>query len=197
MNKKISFLLLLSLIAFTAPSQLKIGDTAPGFKLKNIDKSYISLDQYNKEKGVVLIFTCNQCPYAKLYEDRIVALDTKYKKKGFPVVALNPNNPDISEEDSFDEMINRSEDKGFTFPYLVDDVGIYKAYGATKTPHVYLLKNENSHFSVKYIGTIDDSPKDENNVKQTYLADAIDALLEGNKIHLKETKAIGCSIKPY
>ncbi len=197
MNKKISFLLLLSLVALTAPSQLKIGDTAPGFKLKNIDKSYISLDQYNKEKGVILIFTCNHCPYAKLYEDRIVALDIKYKKKGFPVVALNPNNPDISEEDSFDEMIIRSADKGFTFPYLVDNVGIYKAYGATKTPHVYLLQNENSHFTIRYIGAIDDSARDENSVKQTYLANSIDALLAGNEIQLKETKAIGCSIKPY
>lgn len=197
MNKKISFLLLLSLVALTAYSQLTIGDTAPGFKLKNIDKSYISLDQYNKEKGVILIFTCNHCPYAKLYEDRIVALDTKYKKKGFPVVALNPNNPDISEEDSFDEMIIRSADKGFTFPYLVDNEGIYEAYGATKTPHVYLLQNENSHFTIRYIGAIDDSARDEKSVKQTYLADAIDALLAGNEIQLKETKAIGCSIKPY
>lgn len=197
MNKKISFLLLLSLVALTAHSQLTIGDTAPGFKLKNIDKSYISLDQYNKEKGVILIFTCNHCPYAKLYEDRIVALDTKYKKKGFPVVALNPNNPDISEEDSFDEMIIRSADKGFTFPYLVDNEGIYEAYGATKTPHVYLLQNENSQFTIRYIGAIDDSARDEKSVKQTYLADAIDALLAGNEIQLKETKAIGCSIKPY
>lgn len=197
MNKKISFLLLLSLVALTAPSQLKIGDTAPGFKLKNIDNSYVALDQYRSEKGVVLIFTCNQCPYAKLYEDRIVALDKKYKKKGFPVVALNPNNPETSKEDSFDEMIIRSEDKGFTFPYLVDNIGIYKAYGATKTPHVYLLKKEGSEFTVSYIGAIDDSARDENSVKQTYLADAIDALLAGNEIQLKETKAIGCSIKPY
>lgn len=197
MKKKIAIFLLLSLVTFAAPSQLKIGDTAPGFKLKNIDNSYIALDHYRSEKGVILIFTCNQCPYSKLYEDRIVALDTKYKKKGFPVVALNPNNPETSEEDSFDEMIIRSADKGFTFPYLVDDIGIYKSYGATKTPHVYLLKNDGTRFTISYIGTIDDSPRDADSVKQAYLADAIDALLAGKDIQLKETKAIGCSIKPY
>ncbi|SMO38585.1 AhpC/TSA family protein [Saccharicrinis carchari] len=197
MKKKISILLFLSLVTFTSPSQVKIGDTAPGFKLKNIDNSYVALDHYHSEKGVILIFTCNHCPYSKLYEDRIVALDTKYKRKGFPVVALNPNNPKTSKEDAFDKMIIRAEDKGFTFPYLVDNVGIYKAYGATKTPHVYLLENEESHFTVSYIGAIDDSPKDAGKVKQAYLAEAIDAILAGNKPRLKETKAIGCSIKPY
>ncbi|TLX73663.1 thioredoxin family protein [Labilibacter sediminis] len=178
-------------------SQLKIGDKAPNFNLKNIDNSYVSLDKYRQEKGVVLVFTCNHCPYAKLYEDRLVVLDKEFKPKGFPVIALNPNNPVTYKEDSFDNMIVRAREKGFTFPYLVDNIGIYKKYGATKTPHIYLLKKEDNGFIVKYIGAIDDNPRDSENVSEKYLVNAINLLLQNKDPLVAETKAIGCSIKPY
>jgi peroxiredoxin len=195
--KTLFFGIVFSLASISLTAQVTIGDKAPDFKLKNIDNSYVALDQYANEKGLILIFTCNHCPYAKLYEDRIVALDKKYKSKGYPVVALNPNNPAEYEEDSFNNMIKRAKDKGFTFPYLVDDMGIYKKYGATKTPHIYLLQKKDDAFVVKYIGSIDDNPRESESVKEKYLADAIDALLKGDEPKVKETKAIGCSIKPY
>ena len=174
----------------------KIGDEAINFKLKNIDGKMVSLSDYNSSKGVVVIFTCNHCPYAVAYEDRIIALDKKYKKKGYPVVAINPNDPVRYPADSYENMKKRAKEKGFTFPYLFDEKQeVFPVYGATKTPHVYLLKNQNGKFKVSYIGTIDNSAKDESAVTETYLANAIDALLANNTPSPAETKAVGCSIK--
>src|SRR5690606_34894199 len=110
----------------------KIGDMATDFKLKNIDGKLVSLADYKDAKGYIVIFTCNHCPYAKAYEDRIVALDKKYKKLGFPVIAINPNNPGKQPEDSFENMKVRAKEKGFSFPYLIDEgQKIYPQYGAT------------------------------------------------------------------
>jgi peroxiredoxin len=143
-----------------------------------------------------VIFTCNHCPYAKAYEDRIIALDKKYKEKGYPVIAINPNDPEVQPEDSFENMQVRAKEKGFTFPYLFDaKQEVYPAYGATKTPHVYLLNKESGKLVVKYIGTIDDNYADEKAVEEKYLANAIDALLKDKMPSPDFTKAIGCSIK--
>jgi peroxiredoxin len=196
---KKNFLLLVALFASLAVSAqgYKTGDEAMNFTLKNIDDKMVSLSDYANEKGVVVIFTCNHCPYSVAYEDRIVALDKKYKKKGFPVVAINPNDPTDYPEDSFENMKVRAKEKGFTFPYLIDEKQeVYPIYGATKTPHVYLLKNKNVKFVVKYIGAIDNNSKDAAKVTEAYLANAIDALLAGNKPNPDLTKAVGCSIKP-
>ncbi len=174
----------------------KIGDTATDFSLKNIDGKMVSLKDYKNAKGYVVIFTCNHCPFAKAYEDRIIALDKKYSKLGYPVIAINPNNPEKQKEDSFDLMKVRAKEKGFTFPYLFDEgQKIYPQYGATKTPHVYLLQKTSKGNEVKYIGAIDDNYEDEKAVKTNYLEDALNALLENKEITVKETKAIGCSIK--
>ncbi len=156
---------------------------------------YRSTD-FPNAKGFVVIFTCNHCPYSKAYEDRIIALDKEYKYKGYPVIAINPNNPRDYPEDSYENMKKRADEKGFTFPYLVDaGQRIYPQYGATKTPHVYLLQKEDGKNIVKYIGAIDDNHKNASQVKNHFLADAIDALLAGREIENKTTKAIGCSIK--
>lgn len=196
--KKLLLPLLISFLLNTISfAQLNIGDKAINFSLKNIDDKIISLTDYSDEKGVILIFTCNHCPYSKLYEDRIVKLSSKYKKNGFPIIAINSNNPNEYEEDSFNNMILRAKEKSFDFPYLVDNIGIYKQYGATKTPHVYLLSNVNGQFSIAYIGAIDDNASDSDAVKRKYLEDAILSLKNGQEIKIKETKAIGCSIKPY
>lgn len=196
--KKLILSLLVSFLLNTITfAQLHIGDKAINFSLKNVDNKIVSLSDYSGEKGVILIFTCNHCPYAKLYEDRIVELSSKYKKKGFPIVAINSNNPIEYEEDSFDNMILRAKDKGFDFPYLVDDIGVYKKYGATKTPHVYLLSNINGQLNIAYIGAIDDNASDSSAVKKKYLEDAIISIQSGKEIQVTETKAIGCSIKPY
>ncbi|MEO2059390.1 MAG: thioredoxin family protein [Mesonia sp.] len=174
----------------------EIGDVATDFKLKNIDGNQVSLSDYSTAKGFIVVFTTNHCPYAKAYENRIVALDKKYKTKGYPVIAINPNNPDKNEQDSFENMQIRAKQKGFTFPYLLDEgQKIYPQYGATKTPHVYILEKENEELIVKYIGAIDDNYQDVNAVEEKFVENAVDELLAGKEVSVKTTKAIGCSIK--
>ena len=173
-----------------------VGDYATDFKLKNIDDSMVSLSDYKEAKGFIVIFTCNHCPYSVAYEDRIIALDKKYKSKGYPVVAINPNNPAVSEGDDFAAMKVRAKEKGFTFPYLFDEgQNIYPQYGATRTPHVYLLNKENTKLKVAYIGAIDNNAFDGTKADPKYVENAVDALLKGQKITTTFTKAIGCTIK--
>ncbi len=177
-------------------SGYEVGDKATDFKLKNVDDKMVSLSDYKDVKGYIVIFTCNHCPYAVAYEDRIIALDKKYKKLGYPVIAINPNNPEVQEKDSFDLMKVRAKEKGFTFPYLFDEgQKIYPQYGATKTPHVYVLEKTKKGNIVKYIGAIDDNHSDESAVKVKYVENAVDALLKNKEVSVKVTKAIGCSIK--
>lgn len=173
-----------------------IGDVIEDFKLKNIDGNFVSLADYEEAKGFIITFTCNTCPFAIAYEDRIIALDKKYAPKGYPVIAINPNNPNTKPGDSFEAMQQRAKAKGFTFPYLVDEgQKVYPKFGATKTPHNYLVQKTKKGMVVKYIGSIDDSSRNPDAVSETYLEDAVDALLNGEEIKLKKTKAIGCSIK--
>lgn len=173
-----------------------IGDIATDFKLENIDGNMVSLSDYDEAKGFIVIFTCNTCPYAVAYEDRIVELDKKYAAQGYPVIAIMPNNTEVKPGDSMEEMKKRAGEKGFTFPYLMDkNQEIYPQYGAKKTPHVYILKKTKYGNVVRYIGAIDDNYKDANKVKQKFVEDAVDALLNGDEIKETKTKAIGCSIK--
>ena len=174
-----------------------VGDYAKDFKLENIDGKSVSLADYSNAKGFIIVFTCNTCPYAKAYESRIMDLDKNYAGKGFPVIAINPN--DISQQpgDSMDEMKKRASDKGYTFPYLRDDSQeVAKAFGATKTPHVYLLNKEAANkYKVEFIGAIDDSPNDLSDVSETYVEDAINTILSGGTPAVTEKRAIGCTIK--
>lgn len=173
-----------------------IGDKAEDFKLKNVDGKMVSLADFKEAKGFIVVFTCNTCPVSVANEDRIIALNEKYQDKGYPVIAINPNNPEISSGDSYELMKIRAKEKGFTFPYLFDDgQKVYPKYGALKTPHVYVLKKENKDLIVKYIGSIDDSARNAGAVKTKYVENAVDALLKGMPIEVSNTKAIGCSIK--
>jgi peroxiredoxin len=182
--------------AFSAEG-LKIGDDAKDFSLKNIDGSMVSLASYSADNGLVVIFTCNHCPFSKAYEDRIIDLHKKYAGKGFPVLAINPNDPVSVPEDSFDKMIERAKEKGFPFRYVIDETqSIAKQYGATRTPHVYLLKKHSDNtFKIAYIGAIDDNHSDASSVKETYLSNAIESLIAQKSPAPETTKAIGCSIK--
>ncbi|MDQ1804582.1 thioredoxin family protein [Chryseobacterium sp. PTM-20240506] len=174
----------------------EIGDEATDFKLKNIDGKMVSLSDYKSAKGFIIIFTCNHCPYAKKYEDRIIALDKKYKEQGYPVIAINPNDPNVQPEDGYQQMIERAKQKGFTFPYLVDEgQKIYPQYGATKTPHVFILQKENGKNIVKYIGAIDNNYDNPNDVSEYYAQDAVNALLKGEPVKMTKTVAIGCTVK--
>ena len=179
-----------------AQSGYSVGDQARGFTLKSVDNSMVSLSDYTGKNGVIVIFTCNHCPYAKAYEQRIIDIDKKYKPLGYPVVAINPNDPDRVPEDSYASMQNRSKEKGYPFPYLLDETQeIAKAYGAVKTPHVYLITPQNGKWIVQYIGAIDDSPMDANSVHEKYLEDAIHALINGEKPDPNKTMTVGCTIK--
>lgn len=195
------FAIVLVASAFTANTTsvsdgYEVGDIATDFKLKNIDGKMVSLADYKDAKGYIVIFTCNTCPYAVQYEDRIIALDKKYAAKGFPVVAIMPNNPVVQPGDSEDAMKARAASKGFTFPYLFDDgQKIYPQYGATKTPHVYLLEKTKKGNVVRYIGAIDDNYKDAEAVNTKYVEEAISALMNGKEIKETKTRAIGCTIK--
>ena len=167
----------------TEKAGYKIGEEAIDFSLKNIDDQMVSLASYPDAKGFIVIFTCNHCPYAVAYEDRIVALNNKYASLGYPVIAINPNDPSVQPEDSFDAMKVRAKEKGFTFPYLFDEgQKVYPIYGATKTPHVFILNKENDKNIVKYIGTIDNNYEDANAVTEKYVEGAVDALLAGKEI---------------
>lgn len=195
--KKILILGLFILAGIGAKAQAyQVGDEAKDFKLKNVDGKQISMADYEDAKGFIVIFTCNHCPYSVAYEDRIIEIDKKYKSKGFPVIAINPNDPELYESDSFDNMIVRAKEKGFSFPYLIDETQeVFKTYGATKTPHVFILSNNSGKYTVEYIGAIDNNYKDASAVTNRYIDDAVDALLQNKKPAVTATKAIGCGIK--
>ena len=173
-----------------------IGSVAADINLMNVDETMVSYDSFPDALGYIVIFTCNTCPFAVASEDRIIALDAEFKDKGYPVIAINPNDPDVQPADTFELMQKKAKDKGFTFPYLYDaSKSVYAVYGAKKTPHVYLLQKEDDKKIVKYIGAIDDNVRNGDMVKERFLANAIYELLDGKEITLKETKAIGCSVK--
>lgn len=174
----------------------EVGDLASDFSLNNVNGNKVALSDYSSAKGFIVVFTCNTCPYAKLYESRILALDSKYSSKGFPVIAINPNDVAKQPGDSMEEMVARAKEKGYKFPYLRDDSQeVAMAYGASKTPHVFVLNKEGRDLRVEYIGAIDDSPREEADVREKYVEDAVDALLSGKKPTVTSKRAIGCTIK--
>ncbi len=185
-----------SALSFTnAPNGYEAGSEAIDFKLKNIDGKMVSMADYKDAKGFIVVFTCNHCPYAKLYESRIMDLDKKYKSE-YPVIAINPNDSSTVPEDSYDKMKEVAKSKGYTFPYLYDETQeIAKTYGAAKTPHVYLIQKENNKYMVKYVGAIDNNPKEAFKADVKYVENAISELKEGKEVSVKTAKAVGCSIK--
>ena len=173
-----------------------IGDEVSNVNLKNVDETMVSFLDYDTALGFIVIFTCNTCPYAVASEDRINALDAEFKSKGYPVIAINPNNPEVQPDDTFVLMQQKAKEKEFTFPYLYDEShNVYAQFGATKTPHVYLIQKEKGKNIVKYIGAIDDNVRNASAVKDRFLANAIYELLDGKEVSVKKTKAIGCSVK--
>lgn len=186
-------LTLLTSAVNVAGTGYKIGDTAQDFTLKNVNGKKVSLAGIKDAKGYIVVFTCNHCPYAKAYEQRIIELHQKYAPLGYSVVAINPNDKDIVPADNFANMKKLAKEKKYPFPYLYDkSQAVAKAFGATRTPHVYLLDKNRV---VRYIGAIDDNSENPGLVKEKYLGTAIDALLKGQEVAVKETKAIGCGIK--
>jgi len=179
-----------------SPADYRIGDAVANFRLKNVNGSMVSLSDFSSQKGVIIIFTCNHCPFSKAYEERVGALNERFAAQGYPVVAINPSDPKTYEDDTFEQVRERAKSKGFSYPYLVDDTQtVSRAFGASRTPQAYILKNNGGTFVVQYIGTLDDNPQDPTSVTKRYVEDAVTNLLAGKPVVITTTKAIGCAIK--
>ena len=171
----------------------EVGDIAADFTLKNVDGKMVSLGDFKSAKGFIVIFDCNTCPYSKAYSERIIALHKKYAPLEYQVIAINPNDPSKSQGDSFEEMVKVAKKKGYNFPYLADESqSVAKAFGATNTPHVFILTKD---LKVSYIGAIDDNARNADAVSKKYVEDVVDAMIAGKPVPFTKTKAIGCSIK--
>ncbi len=174
-------------------SALQPGDQAPAFNLKGTDGRAHTLTDFVDKPVLVVIFSCNHCPYVQAYEDRMVAIQHGYKARGVQLIAVNSNDDKNYPEDSFEEMVKRAKDKAFNFPYLRDaSQDVARAYGATHTPQLFVFDRERR---LCYTGKIDDNWQTPSAVTKQYLRDALDALLNGSEPAEAATHAIGCTIK--
>ncbi|MDX2071083.1 MAG: thioredoxin family protein [Haliscomenobacter sp.] len=172
---------------------LKVGDIAPDFQLKSTSGKMVSLKDYKNVKGYIVVFTCNTCPYAQAYEQRIIDLHNKMAPMGWPVVAIMPNDPSVQPGDGFDKMLERAKVKKYPFEYLLDEgQKVFPIYGAVRTPHVFLLDKDRK---VRYIGGVDDNSEDETLITRRYVEEAIAAVEKGGEPDPSLTKAVGCMIK--
>jgi peroxiredoxin len=168
---------------------LELGAQAPDFRLPGVDGKTLSLADFKGKKALCVIFSCNHCPYVQAYEGRMIELQKKYGV----LLAINSNDAEGYPEDSFENMKKRAKEQGLNFPYLRDeDQSVAKAYGAQRTPHIFLFDAERK---LAYLGRIDDNYKDASAVKAHELADAIEDVLAGRPVKVPETFAVGCTIK--
>lgn len=166
---------------------------ATDIKLKTVDGKMITLAEVSGTKGTLVVFTCNACPYVKAWEERLVSLGNTYADKGIGVIAINSNDPKVQAGDSYEVMQERARERGMKFPYAMDETsGVARAFGATRTPEVFLF---DASGALVYHGAVDDNSGEPDKVSQRYLKDALDAVLAGTDVTVKETKAIGCGIK--
>jgi peroxiredoxin len=176
-----------------ATNNLKIGFPAPDFILTGIDDKKYSLESFKDKKAVVIIFSCNHCPYVQAYEERIIKMQNDYATKAVAVIAINSNEDVNYPDDSFENMKKRAAEKNFNFPYLRDeDQSVARAYDATHTPEIFLFDAERK---LAFHGKIDDNWQEPDKVQNHYLQDALDELLAGKEISVPETFTIGCTIK--
>jgi peroxiredoxin len=176
-----------------ATNKLKIGSAAPYFNLPGIDGKEYSLDSFKDKKALIIIFSCNHCPYVQAYEDRIKKIQEDYSKKGVAVVAINSNEDVNYPDDSFENMKKRADEKKFNFPYLRDESqSIARSFDATHTPEIFLFDEERK---LAFHGKIDDNWQEPGKVQNHYLSDALDELLAEKEISVPETFTIGCTIK--
>ena len=175
-----------------ATATLKIGSQAPEFNLRATDGKNYSLDSFPDMKGLVVVFSCNHCPYVRAYEDRLIRIQKDYEGR-IQIAAINSNDDENYPDDSFEKMAERAKERGFNFLYLRDETQqIAKLYGATHTPEIFLF---DSGRKLVFHGKIDDNWQEPQNVKISYLRNAIDVILNGTPVSVPETFAIGCTIK--
>ncbi|OXA86880.1 thioredoxin family protein [Flavobacterium hercynium] len=197
MKKHITILLLFSVLIAQAQSKtLKAGEAAPDFKLKNVDNKEVSFANFPDAKGFIVVFTCNTCPYAIGYEKRIIELNAKFKPQGYPVIAINPNDPEASKADTFVKMQELAKAKKYAFPYLFDPGQVVTdQYGAKHTPHLFVVSKSKTGTAIEYTGAIDNDPEGLKADKTKYVEDVITALKNNQKPAITETKEIGCTVK--
>ena len=196
MKKTFNFfpIFLLSILFFSF-TFLKTEKRIKDFSLKNIDGKQISLSSYPDAKGFIIVFTCNHCPFAKLYPPRFNELNTKYSALGVPLLAISSTDTINYESDCFPKMQEKAKNENFNFPYLFDgEQSVAKNFGAQKTPHAFVIWKEGEKWLVKYDGAIDDNGMEPEKVKEKYVENAVNALLKGKEVSVKETKSIGCQI---
>jgi peroxiredoxin len=177
-----------------ATNVLRIGSPSPGFEtLPGTDGKKHSLSDFSNKKILVIVFSCNHCPYVQAYEDRMIDFQREHAPKGVQLIAINSNETVHYPEDNFDEMVKRAKKKGFNFPYLRDDdQSVAEAFGATHTPEFFVFDHQRV---LRYHGKMDDNYQSPTDVKVHYLRDAVDALLAGKDVKQPETYSIGCTIK--
>ena len=192
----LSFKKNLKLICFFASIFFSITSKAQfDFALKNVDGKTISLNNYPDAKGVVIVFTCNHCPFAKLYPKRLNQLNKKYALLGIPLIAISSTDTIMYAEDCYDKMVAKAKSGKYNFPYLYDSSqSVARNYHAERTPQAFILWKENGNWVIKYDGAIDDNGAEPDLVKENYIANALDELLKGNQVSVSSTKSIGCKI---
>lgn len=192
MKHVLTFILIISI---NQAAELSIGSSMPNtnHEMMNIDGDNLTLDDVKGEKGTLVIFSCNTCPWVIRWEDRYVSITESYSSKGVGVVAVNSNAARFEGDDSLDKMARHAKDNDYNFPYVQDPGSkLAKAFGATKTPHIYLFDDEDM---LVYRGAIDDNARDAASVDESFLANAIEQLINDQPIEKPTSKAIGCSIK--
>ena len=174
---------------------LGLGSKAPSadVKMKGVDGKEVSIKDVMGTKGTLVVFTCNACPYAKGWESRIVEIGNSYAGKGVGMIAINSNDPKVVADDGYDQMVSRAKERGMKFPYVVDGTQeVAKAFGAARTPEVFLFDAKGT---LVYHGAVDDNVESAEKVSKTYLKDALESVVAGKDVSVKETKAVGCGIK--
>jgi peroxiredoxin len=196
MIKIFSLLALLVPVSLMAQTGYKVGDKVDDFTLLNVkDKSKVSLSALASKKAVVIVFTSHNCPYTKIYEQRATKFIQEYEQKGVTFLLINPNNPLSNPEESLEEMAKAVDERGYRSPYLSDaSQNVCDKFGATKTPEVFVLKNQSGSFVLKYKGAIDDNPQVANDVTSSYLREALEAVLNNQPVKITEKRATGCMI---
>ena len=173
--------------------RLSIGAKGPDFDLPGVDGKFYSLETFRERKALVVVFSCNHCPYVQAYENRLIAIQRDFERKGVALVAINSNEAKNYPEDNFQKMVARAKEIGFNFPYLRDErQEVADAYGAHYTPEIFLLDQERE---LQYTGRIDDNWQDAAKARSHDLRDAMNAVLSGSAVRNPETHAIGCTIK--
>ncbi|WP_353721607.1 thioredoxin family protein [Dyadobacter sp. 676] len=174
----------------------QVGDAVANFRLKSTDGNMVSLSDFGNSKGVIVIFTSNHCPFARAYEDRIIALNSKFAGQGFPVIAINPSDPGTHQDDNFEKLKERATAKHYGYPYLVDDAQqVARAFGASRMPQAFVLQKSGAQFTVRYVGLIDDNMQDAAAVTKLYVDEAVANLLGGKPVVTTITRPLGCAIK--